>query len=69
MEQNTSWQSDSHSASQVIPFLSWSPKIYYRVHKSPSVNKPLIPTLSFYNDDDDDDDDNNNNNNNNNNDG
>jgi hypothetical protein len=39
MEQS-SWEANSHSASQEIPCLLQDLKIHYQVHKSP----PLVPT-------------------------
>jgi len=34
MEHNTSWEDNSHSASQTIPSLLWYPKVHHRVHNS-----------------------------------
>jgi hypothetical protein len=42
MYQSSSWEADSHSASQQIRCLLWNPKFHYRVHKS----TPLVPVLS-----------------------
>jgi len=34
MEENPSWQADSHSASQDVHRLLWDPKVHYCVHNS-----------------------------------
>jgi len=36
MDQSSSWEANSSSASQ-ISFLSWNPKVLYLLHKSPSL--------------------------------
>jgi len=45
MEQNPSWESNSHSANQEISTLQWNLKIRYCIHYSP----PLVPVLSYMN--------------------
>jgi len=44
MEQSSSWESNSHSASQ-IPRLLWNPNVHYRVHNGP----PLVPVMNQMN--------------------
>jgi hypothetical protein len=42
MEQSPSWEADSHSISQEIPFLLWNTKVHSSVNKSP----PLVLIMS-----------------------
>jgi hypothetical protein len=45
MEQSSSCEADSYSASQKFPHLLWNPKVHYLVHKNP----PLIPVVRHIN--------------------
>jgi hypothetical protein len=42
MEQSPSWEANSHPSDQEIPLLLCSPKVHYRVHKSPPIPKRWV---------------------------
>jgi len=45
MDQSTSSEANSHSASQKVPRLLWKPKFHYRVNKSPFSSETLCKSL------------------------
>jgi hypothetical protein len=51
MEQSPSCEANSHTASQVIPYLLLNPRVHYRIQKSPPISSPCLTfrnKLGFY---------------------
>jgi hypothetical protein len=42
MEQGSSWEANSHLASQEIPHLLWNSKVHFRVYKSPPIPRYCV---------------------------
>ena len=49
VDQSTSWEINSSSASQDIPRISWNLKLHYHMRKTPWLNH-IIPVLSLWTD-------------------
>ena len=45
MEQSPSWEANSSSASQEIPYILWEPEVHYHMYK----RLPAVPNLSQLN--------------------